>query len=151
MPETYEKLLQYALRLIAKKRYAKGEITKKLNSRSYANKEDIKKVLKRLEALNYINDSEYARDYISNRMKLNPRGKRLLITELLRKGVDSKTIDEEIDKSNIDEIEAAKYVLQRKYRKINNCPEKKKKEKIIRYLASRGFEFDTIYKVLGMW
>lgn len=151
MSLSYDKLMQYALRLISRKRYTEQEMILKLKRRNKALKSEVEKVIKRVKELNYVNDEVYAKDYISSRMSQNPRGKHLLKIELKLKGVNKDIITNAIENANLDELKAANEVLKRKSGSLSKHTGQKKKEKIIRYLASRGFEFDTIYKVLGMW
>lgn len=151
MSENYDKLLQYALRLISNRRYTENEMKQKLQHKNFSNEADIKKVMARVKDLNYINDCEYAKDYISNRLIQNPKGKHLLKIELALKGIRQETIDCEIEKADIDEVKIAEDILKRKKQRFDKYSDQKRKEKIMRYLASRGFEFDTIYKILGMW
>ena len=101
----YEKLIQYALRILAKKRYTAFEIKKKLelfeakqekleqekNGNDTQKEATIKAVLERLFELRYLDDSGYAEDYISDRQKFKPRGKFLLARELKNKGAKTES------------------------------------------------------------
>lgn len=144
----YDRLMQYALKLISKKRYTASEIEKKLIAKDGKASAQTKRVLNRLKELRYVDDAAFARDYISTRIKLNPRGRRLLKVELLRKGVEKQVIEHAIENADIDEIDLAKRVLQKRKRRFSPLTSYKNKAKIMRFLASRGFSSDAIYKVL---
>ncbi len=147
----YDTLLQYALRLISRKRYTQNELENKLKGKKIGTKKDRDKVIKRLKELNYINDKEFAKDYIQTRLIVNPKGKNLLKLELKLKGVDRQIIDNSIEDAKIDEIKVALDVLERKKKSIKRAEVKKRKERIMRLLSSRGFKLETIYKVLDKW
>ncbi|MCX6734281.1 MAG: regulatory protein RecX [Candidatus Peregrinibacteria bacterium] len=166
----YEKLIQYALRIIAKKRYTSFEMEKKLKlfvakqeKIAQRNEEedleegiekslfsaDIEKVLERLKELKYLNDSGYAEDYIADKIRFRPRGKFLLARELKLKGLDSDLIKNALEKQNIDESGIAAQALERKMRQWQNLPLQKQRERAYRFLASKGFEPDAIYKAVN--
>ena len=75
MRTDYEILIEYALKLISRKRYTQKEIEKKLKGKEFAKGDDIDKVIARLKEYKYINDDEYAKDFIDNRARFSPRGK----------------------------------------------------------------------------
>ena len=64
------------------------------------------------------------------------------------KGVDKDIGQDAVDKAKIDEEELAMQVLKKKEKRYQGLDKYKKKEKIMRFLVSRGFRADTIYKVL---
>ena len=78
MDENYDKLLQYSLRLISKKRYTEKEILQKFKRKKIGTEKDHKKVISRLKELKYIDDYSFARDYIQTKLLLNPMVKQLL-------------------------------------------------------------------------
>lgn len=169
----YEKLIQYALRIIAKKRYTGFEMEKKLklftarqeklarrDSEDFHGSEDplkevggqeqaIEKVLERLRELQYLNDSGYAEDYIADRTKFRPRGKFLLARELKNKGLDSDLIKNALEKQTTDDSEIAAKALERRLKQWQDLPLQKQRERAFRFLASRGFDQDAIYKAIN--
>jgi len=148
MENCYQVLLQYALKLIARKRYTERELNKKLVGKKVGDANDIADVIARLKELKYIDDGSFAKDYISTRMKISPRGKQMLKMELRMKGVSSSFISEAIEKSDIDEEYMAKKVITKYEKRYVGLEKNKKKEKIMRLLVSKGFKPDTIYKIL---
>jgi len=147
MKTNYEILLEYAYGLIAKKRYTQRDLDKKLKTRQVATGDDREKVIARLKELNYLNDKEFANDYIEMRGKYNPRGKKLLELELKIKGIDKTIIKNALNEANIDSIAAAHEVIKRKQKSLEKLPKEKRKAKIFYMLAARGFDLETIYKV----
>lgn len=171
---TYEKLLQYALRIIAKKRYTGFEMRGKLEKflkRVAADNDEKKdgmsygkileaevlktdnsfteKVLARLEELKYLDDEQYARDYITTRLKLRPRGQFLLSRELKLKGINPEMITKMLTEQNINESEIAINALEKRMRQWETLPNLKQREKAFRFLSARGFAQDAIYKAIN--
>ena len=182
MPEEnpqYEKLLQYALRLIAAKRYTVFEMRKKLIKRTsgkppsalstaplsshrigntvptptpcllaYDSFPEVPKVIARLKELKYLDDKKYIENYVADRIEFKPRGKFLIKRELKLKGIKEKAIEECLRDLAPDEEEIALSTLQRRERLWKPYPLQKQKEKAFRFLASKGFEPDAIYKAV---
>lgn len=147
----YDNLMQYALKLITRKRYTQKELETKLRGKKTGTKKDRDKVINRLKELNYINDKEFAKDYIQTRLIINPKGENLLKLELRLKGIDRQIIDNAITNAKIDETKVALDVIERKKNSIKRVEGQKRKEKILRLLSSRGFKLETIYKILEKW
>lgn len=150
-PKDYDAIMLYALKLIARKRYTQKELENKFRDKKIGLKVDQQKAIARLKVLKYINDKEFAKDYIQTRLLINPKGPYLLKLELKLKGVDKQIIDTAIEQADIDELQIALNVLERKKKAINRTEGRKRKEKIMRTLSSRGFKLDTIYKILEKW
>lgn len=150
--KTYDEIMHYSLWLISRKRYTQKELERKFQEKKYGTKSDQKKVIERLKQLKYIDDKEFAKDYIRTRLLINPKGKNLLKLELKLKGIDKEFIDNAIENADINEVEVAINVLERKKKSLERIDDRqKKKEKIMRILSSRGFMLDTIYKILERW
>lgn len=144
--------------MVSKKRYTIEEMRKKLESRakkiSELEEDDCLKedresnealaqmVIDRLKELNYLNDQSYLENYVSDRMRFRPRGEFLIKRELMMKGIDKQLLDSYFGKEKIDELEAATRLLESKKKRLMD------KEKAYRFLASKGFKPDNIYKAV---
>lgn len=152
MRSDYEKLLNYAFYILAKKRYTSTELSKKCKQymkRRYMRDEAVlEKVLKRLLELKYLDDDQYAKDYIAGRVRFKPKGEYALIRELKLKGIPNELSKKILTESPIDEFEMAMQALRKKERIWDKFPVPKKKEKAYRFLSARGFSPDTIYKIV---
>ncbi len=149
----YEKLLQYGLKIVSRKRYTEAEMKAKLErffkKKGMFGTEVIEKVIRRLDELNYLNDEEYAKAYVSDRVKFRPKGKFLLKRELTKKGVEKELIQKTLDGMEIDEVVLATEVLERVQKKWAKFPIMEQRNKAYRYLAARGFNGDSIYKAVS--
>lgn len=148
----YEKLSARALRLLAKKRYTEGEIRKKLlvclKKFPEVRVECIDAVIDRLKELKYLDDELFVRDYISDRIRFKPRGIYLIKRELKQKCLSEELIERAISDCPLDEGEAANRALEKKIKSWKKDPLEKQRQKAYRFLASKGFNLDTIYKTL---
>jgi len=150
-PKDYDAIMLYSLKLIARKRYTQKELENKFRQKKMGLEQDQSRAITRLKQLRYIDDKEFAKDYIQTRLLINPKGPLLLKLELKLKGVDKQTIDTAIENAGIDEFKVALDVIKRKRKAIDRAEGQKKKEKIMRTLSSRGFKLETIYKILAKW
>jgi len=168
MKRAYQKLLEYALKILSKKRYTERKIRekleqffKKLETRlkkesdslfsgfTVEEKEKIfEEVIARLYELKYLDDEAFAKDYIHNRMALKPRGKFLLKRELRLKGLNLETIEAALNAIEIDEAFAAETVLKKYHKKLAKFDGIARKNRAYQLLASRGFNHDAIYKAV---
>lgn len=149
---SYDKLMQYALRILSKKRYTISEMQKKLtlyaNRREKVNEEDVNSVLNRLLELNYLDDEKFAKDYVSQRIHLKPRGKSLLKRELKFKGIPNDILDKIFEEIDFNEEQFIFEALSKRSHKWDKFPLRKQKLKAYQFLYSRGFKREAIYKAL---
>ena len=136
-----------AIKFVLGKFKTKMEVRKKLN-KEFDN-DIIDEVLNFLEKNSYVDDRNYAIYFIEDKQKLNGYGKNKIKSLLIQKGISKQIIDEFIfDEDN--EFENALKMGVKKLNLLKNEENRfKKKQKIINYLAYRGFSFDIIQKVLG--
>lgn len=166
----YRKLLQYALNLVAKKRYTAKQMKIKLanhakklylalESEGVVEVENLQEdlisicalVLKRLEDLNYINDRDYVRDFFLFSNKTRSRGLLMIKMYLKKKGIQDQFIDEYLGESFYEELPAAMAALSAKERSWVRFSNLEKKTKAMRFLLSRGFKNDVVYKAVESW
>lgn len=142
-----EKAKLKAIKFVLGKFKTKMEVRKKLN-KEFDN-DIIDEVLNFLEKNSYVDDRNYAIYFIEDKQKLNGYGKNKIKSLLIQKGISKQIIDEFIfDEDN--EFENALKMGIKKLNLLKNEENRfKKKQKIINYLAYRGFSFDIIQKVLG--
>jgi len=152
MMKNYQKIIEYALRLLSRRRYTNAKLEEKLikfaKKFNLIDEDSIQKCIKRLEELNYLDDYNYAKDFISERIKFKPRGKFLLNQELIKKGISKSLRLQAINDLDINEEDLAKKLLLKFESKWEKYGFYQKKNKAFSYLSSKGFSVDTIYKVI---
>lgn len=140
----YTKAKDKAYKFLGYKARSEKEVRDKLTKENYP-QEIIDRIIELFKHYNYINDENYTKAYINNRIKFKPRAKRMLKYELAQKGIDSDTIENIIDSSNIDETDIAINLLQKKLKNKKDI-EQKEKQRIYNYMLRRGFDYETINK-----
>lgn len=157
----FEKLYNIALRFLSYRPRSEKEIRDKL-LRKKAPKEIIEKIIEKLKEKKFINDEEFGRWWIENRLRFKPQGIRLTELELRNKGIDKELIDRIIHNSSIrqaqddpentegsefiiqSDLEQAKKLVEKKIVRFKGLSRKEIYQKVGRFLAPKGFDWDTI-------
>lgn len=141
--KTKDKLLKYATLRPRSRKEVKDWMRKKKVHDSL--KDDLFDTLKRLELLN---DKEFTSWWIDQRLQFRPRGKKALYSELMKKGIDKKTIEEALSEKDIDEEKMARKLVKDKSYKWEKYKGREKQKKVADYLARKGFNWGVIKPVI---
>ncbi len=108
----------------------------------------IREVLNRLNEKGYLDDLEFAKKFITYKRKRKVIGKNLLKKELFRKGISREIVRKAIRETGSDSIDFEEVVqlAKKKLKGLKNS--KNKATKLAYYLNQRGFEQETINKVI---
>lgn len=121
------------------------EVRQKLKAGFYA-EEAINQAVAFLKEYHYLDDREYAKNYIE--LYGNRKSRPELIASLLKKGIDKRTVEEFCDELQPDSsAQIMKLLKKRRY-----DPEKtdlKEKQKHMSYLLRKGFSYDEIRSAMG--
>lgn len=144
-----ERAKSRAINYISGKLKTKYEVRLKLKENDFA-EDIIDEVLDILENEEYLNDRVYCEIFIEDKKKLNGYGKNKIKTLLIQKGVSKNIFEDFLDEFEYDEEfdNALKMGIKKLNLLSNEEDNFKKKQKIINYLAYRGFDFDVINDVL---
>lgn len=144
-----ERAKSRAINYISGKLKTKYEVRLKLKENGFT-EEVIDEVLDILEKEEYLNDKIYCEIFIEDKKKLNGYGKNKIKSLLIQKGISKNIFEDFLDEFEYDEeFDNALKMGIRKLNLLSNEEDKfKKKQKIINYLAYRGFGFDVINDVL---
>lgn len=142
----FEKAKEKALGFISRRRLSKKELSDKL-AKSGVSDKTAEEVVLWAEEYGFLNDFEYAKSYISDALNIKKHGLKKIRFDLKNKGIDDFTIDDALfDMGEIDETKAIKEIISKR---LDDIADRKKTDKIIRFLASRGFAFSDIKKCLN--
>lgn len=144
-----KEIFAYAYSLLGRKRYTAVELQKKLNQKFPWQTKEIEEILQRLKKRNYLDDREYARLFIENRLKSRPQSTKLLKWNLRKKGLDSDIIERSFNEENINEMEMARLAAQKKQKNLMHLPISRQKEKLYRFLINRGFSPSIIFQAIN--
>jgi regulatory protein len=107
-----------------------------------------KDLFNRLKRLDLIDDKKFARWWVEQRLTFRPRGTRALRSELYQKGIDRKIIDMVLKETDVDEVEIAKKLLNKKMYRFKKLKKLEAKKKMSEFLARKGFSWNVINAVL---
>jgi regulatory protein len=135
-----QQAMNTALRILANRDHSKYELKQKLQQRGFGNKV-INTVIVECERFNYINDIRTADIYISQ-LKRKCFGKRYIRMALGKKRLGGNAIENILQEnySEDDELENAGKLLGKKKEAFEReADQKKRREKMYRFLYARGF------------
>jgi regulatory protein len=145
MEKDYEKAKNAAIRYLSYRSRSIAEVTKKLQDKEFS-QGIIKQTIDFLLEYKFINDQQFARDWIANRNLLKPMGRKRLSQELYLKGISQEIIDEQLSQiTDEDEIELIKQII---IRKIPEVVDEKYLAKVYGKLLRRGFNSRLVSKLV---
>ena len=143
-PKTELTLRVRALRYLARREHSRAELRSKLLPHVQEG-EDVERVLDDLAQRGRLSDQRAAEQLVNQRR--HRFGAQRIAHELRRKGIADTLVDAALPQLRASEFEAAREVWSKKF----GMPPHDAKEKArqVRFLQSRGFALDVIFKVLG--
>lgn len=156
--ELKEKFTQRALSYVSRsiktefqlRRYLKTLSIKKKGSwyndvESDILEEIFNEVIAKLNDYGYIDDEQFAEQFVLSRIRNRPRGKMILISELMSKGVEKEVAKEKVDELIEDEYDLLRKTYEKKYSNESITIRDNKK---IDFLKRKGFSWDLINKLI---
>lgn len=141
--DTYEVAFQKALQFISHRPRSVEETRRRLSKKGF-NDEVIESTLEKLLDKNYLDDLDFARQWIENRNEFRPRSDRLLAYELRLKGVADKEITQALEKFGGDQNELAYFAGIKKARKCRHETKFDFQKKVGGFLGRRGFHYGIV-------
>lgn len=139
---------EQALRFLDRKALSEKELTTKLQKCEYPFKE-IAEAVKRCRERKFINDELMITDCRDN-LFARGTGSRLIKLKLLRRGLDKDSIAAFLADTSSQEEEACRIAAHSKLKSlIRESDPRKKREKLFRFLASRGFSAAIAGKIIS--
>ena len=111
----------------------------------------VQKIIGKLKEHRFINDEEFTRIWVQQRTKIKPRALRVIKRELIEKGIEKEKIEELLTSCENEipsDFQKAFALAQKRVRKFKNLDKNKFFEKMGRFLASKGFNYDIIKDVI---
>jgi regulatory protein len=141
--------LRYALLLLKFRPRSEYELHQRLKRKGYP-EPVIKEALPFLKEKGLIDDLEFARIWVSSRIK-KPLGIRRIKQELKLKGVEEDLIEQAIESlgDKYSEEETIKELLCSRWKKLKHVEPHKAKRRLFLYLLRRGFSSDMIQEAIS--
>lgn len=146
-----DRFYNLALRFLSYRPRSEKEIREKLKSKK-VEPQTLEKIISKLKEKKFINDEEFARMFVGNRLRFRPRSLRLIKLELKQKGISpeiiSNSILSEAEGLISNDEDSAKMLVEKRIGRFKGLDKQKIYEKLGRFLASKGFSWDTIKKAI---
>jgi len=105
----------------------------------------IPKIIEQLTGENFINDIRFTETFVRSKFNLKKWGKNKIAYELRLKKIPASIISQSLQAINDNEYRAAlQHLKDQKSKEIKEKDPFKKKQKIVRFLVSRGFEMELV-------
>lgn len=142
------KALSRMANLCARREYCVFDIETKLK-RYNLDKETIKKIITRLIKEKYIDEVRYTRGFIKDKIRFNRWGKTKIEFALRQKRVPEDIVAEAFLEYTDEELNnSLQDLLQAKWKTIKGDSDYEKRNKLIRFGLSRGFDMNNILKCI---
>ena len=147
-----EALFGYAVKVLDRRGHTEKELRMKLERRAAA-AASVDEAIERLKGIGFLNDQRTAESHAYARREFQRFGKRRVLTELQRRGVDFDTAKQTVEKaySEVDEMDLIREHLRRKLSCDPDAELKDQKQfaKVVRNLQGAGFSSGKIIEALG--
>lgn len=137
--------LDAALRLLSYRPRSERETRDRLRRRGFA-RGHIDHAVTRLRQLGYLNDADFARFWAEQRNSLSPRGRRLIRSELLAKGVPADVAAAAI--AELSDDDAAYQAAVRHLRSVRGLDYRQFRERLGMFLTRRGFSYEVARRTI---
>lgn len=142
-PKTEVSLRVRAMRCLARREYSRAELRAKLLPHVQEG-DDLETVLDELAKRNWLSDERAAEQLVQHRR--SRFGTQRIAHELRQKGIAESLISAAMPQLKETELEAVREVWQKKFGTVPQ--DAKEKAKQVRFLQSRGFDLEVVFKVL---
>lgn len=146
--DTLDKFYERTLRFLSFRQRSEKEIRDYLKKK---NADDLtaKKIIEKLKEHKFLNDEEFAKWWVEQRTRVKPKADRVIKYELKQKGIDLKIIESLFVNEDKSDFEKAFMLAEKKVKRLDKIEDKRKVyERLGRFLASKGFNYDTIKEVI---
>ncbi len=132
-----------AIRLLARREYARPELEQRLVARG-GQRDEVRAVLDALIAEGLLSDARYARAVVGQ--KAGSHSRRSIVEGLKAKGVSRENIDAAVAETDLDDDAVLRALWQRRF---GQAPaDERDKARQVRFLQARGFTLSAILKLL---
>jgi regulatory protein len=149
--DPYEKYFLKAVHFLKYRPRSEKEVRDNLKKKN-APDDVIERIIVTLKEQRFLNDFEFARLWVRQRIELKPKSKRIITLELQKKGIEKEIIEQVLDdpgeEKQVNDTDQAEKLVEQKLRRYQSLPYYEKRQKLAAFLGRRGFDWDTIKQVL---
>ena len=146
---TFNEVLNRMAALCSGSEHCDGDIRERLQ-RAGVVEEDIERILQRLHEEHFVDNARYCRAFSRDRVRFSHWGRMKVQQALRSRGLPDEDIQMALTELPPDEYqEALRKTIQEKERTLRDSDPYTRRNKLIRFAASRGFTFDECCRMLG--
>lgn len=150
-PEAVERVRERALRLLARREHTVRELGEKLAAGGEAEEEVVRAVVEELARKDLVSDARYARAFALDAVRLKPRARRRIVSELVERGVPAVNaagaVDRAFGEEDVDDAALARRLAEAYLPRVADADDETRWRRVATYLQRRGFDNTLIYDV----
>ncbi|HKY61195.1 MAG TPA: regulatory protein RecX [Gemmatimonadota bacterium] len=150
-PAARERVRKRALGLLARREHTVRELGEKLTSRGEAGEEVVRAVVEELARKDLVSDARYARAYALDAIRMKPRARRRIVSELVDRGVPAANAAQAVDAAfageEVDDTALARRLAEAYLPRVADQDDETRWRRVATYLQRRGFDNALIYDV----
>lgn len=144
-----EKAYNYAIKYL-KNIKTKKDVYDYLIRKGFSD-EETSEVCDYIEEVGLVDDDLYVKFFVEDSFRIKNKGARKIVYELKQRGIDDDKIEATIEEASDMEYEALKEAYEKKLEATKSETDPyKRKNKIIRFLISRGFDYSDIKDIVDL-
>jgi regulatory protein len=146
--EALQRAKAIALNFLSYRPRSSKEIINKLLSKGFS-ADLAKQVVQHMQSLDLLDDLEFARMFVRDKLRGKPMGKAMMRRKLMEKGIAPQMVERVLGEyiSDEDEQQAAAKLLEKKLKRapdrFSKLDAARQKKRLIDYLLSRGFSSEV--------
>ena len=146
-----QKAMDSAFRLLAYRARSARELQQRLAQKGH-NPEVIEHVIADLQEKGYQSDEDFARQFVQEKWVGSGWGPGRVQQELRRKGISNDLVDQLVEEvyGQIDLVETVLPLVEKRWAALQELPENTRRRRLTGYLQRRGYEWETIGKIMSM-
>lgn len=142
--KTNSDIWQCSLHIIARRSHSEHELQQKLHYKNYSF-DDIKLVMDRLREYGYINDVKLAKNLFNKYLQADKYSLKQIVNKLKQRGLADSIINDTANSYDYsEEWQSALKIVRNRFKLADTIT----KEKIYRFLATKGYSSASITKAL---
>lgn len=150
-PEALDRVRKRALGLLSRREHTVRELGEKLLAKDDADEEVVRAVVEELAAKDLVSDTRYARAFALDSVRMKPRARRRIVSELVERGVPAATaaqaVDTAFDEEGVDDAVLARRLTATYLPRVADASDETRWRRVAAYLQRRGFDNTLIYEV----
>lgn len=145
--EELSKVKNYALRQLSYRQRSENELYSALRRKGYS-EDHIDTVMDYCRENKYLDDREFTRAFIADKIYLNKYGPKRIRYELQMKGVSREIIDRYLDIDSDQEYEQAFELAEKRMKSYKNDDRNSIYRKLSGYLQRKGYSYEVVNKII---